>query len=163
MIGEQIDDLDRIMAVMRSAFDPAYGEAWNRLQVSDALALPNTHYILAGADGEAPGEGEPAVGFALSRSVLEDEELLLLAVDPACRGRGIGTALLARFIRDAHDRGTTRLLLEMRDGNPAASLYRRAGFEPIGRRRNYYRGGSKGPLDAITYLRSETDGSILPE
>jgi ribosomal-protein-alanine N-acetyltransferase len=163
MIEEQIDDVDRIMAVMRAAFDPAFGEAWNRRQVGDALALPGTHYILAGTDGGEPAEGGAAAGFALSRGALDEEELLLLAVDPAYRGRGIGTALLERFIGDARARGKTRLLLEMRDGNPAASLYRRAGFEPIGRRRNYYRSGSKGPLDAITYVRSETDTSILPK
>ncbi|MEO0057507.1 MAG: hypothetical protein RIT17_960, partial [Pseudomonadota bacterium] len=32
--------IDRIMAVMEAAFDPAYGEAWNRRQVADALSMP---------------------------------------------------------------------------------------------------------------------------
>jgi ribosomal-protein-alanine N-acetyltransferase len=153
VIGEQLDDIDRIMAVMEAAFDPAFGEAWNRRQVGDALTLPNTHYLLAGADGNAPVEGQPAVGFVLSRGALDEEELLLIAVDLRHRGRGIGGALLDRFIAAAEARGASRLFLEMRDGNPADSLYRRAGFEPIGRRRNYYRGAAKGPLDAITYAR----------
>jgi len=153
MIEEQIEDLDRIMAVMRAAFDPAFGEAWSRRQVSDALVLPGTHYILAGTDGGEPAEGARAVGFALSRGVLDEEELLLIAVDPAYRGRGIGRALLERYIQAAQARGKTRLFLEMREGNPADPLYRRAGFEPIGRRRNYYRNAAKRPLDAITYAR----------
>ena len=59
------DDLDRIMAVMEAAFDPAFGEAWSRRQVSDALVMPNTHYLLAGADGAPAREDEPAAGFAL--------------------------------------------------------------------------------------------------
>lgn len=154
MIDEQIEDIDRIMAVMQAAFDPAFGEAWNRRQVSDALVLPNTHYILAGEDGNEPLAGAPAVGFAMSRGVLDEEELLLIAVHPAYRGRGIGAALLQRLIDAAEARGRTRLLLEMRDGNPAVSLYRRFGFEPIGRRRNYYRNAAQGPLDAITYARA---------
>lgn len=161
MIDEQIEDLDRIMAIMRVAFDPDYGEAWNRRQVSDALVLPGTHYLLAGAGGGEASGGEPAVGFALSRGVLDEEELLLLAVRPDHRGRGIGAALLQRFIDSAEGRGKTRLFLEMRDGNPAESLYRRAGFEPIGRRRNYYRRAAKGPLDAITYARLRNDTSVL--
>ena len=37
------DDLDRIMAVMDAAFDPAWAEAWTRRQVGDSLALPSTH------------------------------------------------------------------------------------------------------------------------
>ena len=146
-----IDDLDRIMAVMEAAFDPAFGEAWTRRQVGDSLTLPNTHYLLAGPDGGPPAEGEPAVGFALSRGAMDEEELLLIAVAPAYRGRGIGEGLLVRFIAEARARGAERLFLEMREGNPAESLYRRHGFTNIGRRRHYYRRGSAAPLDAITF------------
>jgi len=150
-----IDDLDRIMAVMEAAFDPAYGEAWTRRQVGDALVLPNTHYLLCGPDGAGPGDGEHAAGFVLSRGAADEEELLLIAVHPRHRGRGLGSALLARFIAAARARGAQRLFLEMRDGNPAEALYRRHGFEQVGRRRGYYRRGSSDPLDAITFARIE--------
>jgi ribosomal-protein-alanine N-acetyltransferase len=147
------DDLDKIMAVMEVAFDPAYGEAWTRRQVGDALTLPNTHYLLAGPDGEDPGDGD-ATGFLMSRGAAGEEELLLIAVSPEARRRGIGRALLQRFVKAARERGHLRLFLEMRDGNPAGHLYRDFGFEPVGRRRNYYRGARNGPIDAITYARS---------
>jgi ribosomal-protein-alanine N-acetyltransferase len=149
------DDLDRIMAVMETAFDPAYGEAWTRRQVGDALVLPNTYYLLAGPDGRAPGEDEEAVGFVLSRGAADEEELLLIAVAPRHRGRGIGDLLLERFLAEARARGVARLFLEMREGNPAESLYRRHGFETVGRRRAYYRRGTAAPLDAITFARGE--------
>jgi len=145
------DDIDRIMAVMEAAFDPAYGEAWNRRQVEDALAFRGTHYLLIGEDGEPPADQAPAAGFALSRNVAGEEELLLIAVRPELRGRGIGGALLSDFIAAARGRGATRLFLEMREGNPAESLYRRHGFDSIGRRRNYYRRGNGPALDAITF------------
>lgn len=144
------DDIDRIMAVMEAAFDPAFGEAWTRRQVEDALALPSTHYLLIGPDG-APPRDAPAAGFALSRGAADEEELLLLAVGPEHRGRGVGGALLELYIAQARVRGVARLFLEMRDGNPAESLYRRHGFERVGRRRHYYRRGSQAPLDAITF------------
>ena len=150
-----IDDLDRIMAVMEVAFDPTYGEAWTRRQVGDALILPNTFYLLAGPDGRAPGEDEAAAGFVLSRGAADEEELLLIAVAPAHRGRGIGAALLERFFAEAKARGAERLFLEMRDGNPAETLYRRHGFVRVGRRRAYYRRGTGAPLDAITFARVE--------
>jgi ribosomal-protein-alanine N-acetyltransferase len=153
LIGEQVDDIDRIMAVMQAAFDPIYGEAWNRRQVSDALVLPNSHYVLVDAEGREPADGTPAAGFVLARGALDEEELLLIAIHPKHRGRGLGTALLRRYIEAAQARGRTSLFLEMREGNPAESLYRRAGFVPIGRRRNYYRNAAVGPLDAITYAR----------
>jgi len=148
-----IDDLDRIMAVMEAAFDPAFGEAWTRRQVSDSLLMPNTHYLLAASDGMPPGEGEPAAGFTLSRGAADEEELLLIAVHPDHRGRGIGGTLLERFVTSAGARGARRLFLEMRQGNKAESLYRRHGFESVGRRPHYYRRASSSPLDAITFAR----------
>ena len=150
-----IDDLDRIMAVMEAAFDPAYGEAWTRRQVGDALVLPNTYYLLCDPDGAEPAEGKDAAGFVLSRGAADEEELLLIAVHPTHRGRGLGSALLERFVNAARARGGQRLFLEMREGNPAEALYRRHGFEQVGRRRAYYRRGSCDPIDAITFARIE--------
>jgi ribosomal-protein-alanine N-acetyltransferase len=153
------DDLDRIMAVMEAAFDPAFGEAWTRRQVLDSLLMPNIRYLLAAADGAAPREQQPAAGFALSRGVADEEELLLIAVHPDQRGKGIGSALLARFIAEAEGRGATRLFLEMREGNTAEALYLRHGFECVGRRHHYYRRDSGSPLDAITFSRQQEAGS----
>lgn len=148
-----IDDLDRIMAVMEAAFDPMYGEAWTWRQVSDALWLPNTHYLLAGPGGRACGEDDPAAGFVLSRAAADEEELLLIGVSPQFRRQGVGSVLIERFIAEAESRGAKRLFLEMREGNPAETLYRRHGFQNVGRRRDYYRRGNGVPLDAITFAR----------
>ena len=148
------DDLDKIMAVMEAAFDPAYGEAWTRRQVGDALTMRNTFYLLAGTDGTAPGPGEPAAGFVLSRGAAGEEELLLIAVEPGSRRRGVGRALLERFAKEARGRGVERLFLEMREGNPAEQLYLEFGFIAVGMRKDYYRSARNGPLNAITYAHS---------
>lgn len=144
------DDIDRIMAVMQAAFDPLYGEAWNRRQVEDAMVFGHTHYLLAGMDGEDPAD-DAAVGFSLSRYGFEEEELLLFAVHPDHRGKGIGTRLLARFAETAKRRGAQRLLLEMRRGNPAERLYRGFRFVQIGERPKYYRQGNGESIDALTF------------
>lgn len=150
----EMDDLDRIMEVMEAAFDPAFGEAWTRRQVSGALAFGNCHYGLATPDGRPPLPGARVAGFYLSRNAFDEEELLLLAVDPACRRRGIGRRLLEQFAASARARGITRLLLEMREGNSAACLYTSFGFQPIGRRPDYYRGNQGTRIDAITMAMS---------
>lgn len=150
----ETDDLDRIMAVMVAAFPPEYREAWSRRQVEDALLLGNCHYLLAGSTGDAPAPGGETAGFALTRSAFGEEELLLFAVSPAFRRRGIGDRLLARFADAARSRGNLRLLLEMRRGNAAESLYRRHGFEPVGVRSQYYRTLSGERVDAITFART---------
>ena len=159
-----LDDVDRIMDVMECAFSPEYGEAWNRRQVSDSLLLGTVHYALIGPDGtiapqhpetsdacpSAGGLGDTTAGFYLSRSVLDEEELLLFAIAPEFRRRGIGRTLLIHFIINATERGKKRLFLEMRHNNPAGVLYAAHGFRPIGLRPRYYRTLNGDRLDAIT-------------
>lgn len=146
-----IDDVDKIMAVMNTAFDPIYGEAWNRRQVDDALRFGTCHYAIADAPGDTSPESDIAAGFFLSRTGYEEEELLLLAVDPQYRQQGIGRSLLEQLRTGAASRGAKRLLLEMRKGNPAEALYRNFGFYSIGERREYYRTPGGERLDAITF------------
>jgi ribosomal-protein-alanine N-acetyltransferase len=136
---------------MAVAFEPGYGEAWNRRQVEDALLLGNCRYQLIDAQGDYPRDGELAAGFSLSRPSLGEEELLLFAVDPAHRRKGLGHAMLIALAAAARGRGARRLLLEMRRGNPAESLYRAFGFRPIGERPNYYRAAGGERIDAITF------------
>jgi len=140
-----ISDLEAVMNVMARAFDPAFGEAWNRGQCLGIMALPDVVLCVAVTD-----EDGLIVGFALSRMLLDDAELLLLAVDPAQRQRGIGAGLIEQAVAWARARGATRLLLEMRDGNAAGALYETCGFGRIGRRPNYYRGGDGTQFDALT-------------
>jgi [ribosomal protein S18]-alanine N-acetyltransferase len=148
------DPVDAIMRVMARAFDPQFGEAWNRRQVADALVLGTSRHGLIAPDGTI-GEnlqGETA-GFFLARQALDEEELLLFAIDPEWRRRGLGAALLDYFCNIAATRGSSRIFLEMRDGNGAGRLYERHGFQLIGRRPGYYRGADGIRHDALTYQR----------
>lgn len=150
---EAPDDIDRIMAVMQAAFDPEFGEAWNRRQVEDALLMGNCFYHLLTETGQAPAGHEPAAAFFLSRFGIDEEELLLLAVDPKHRRKGLAGKLIDVLVEQAAARGAHRIFLEMRRGNPAEFLYRRHGFGPIGERPNYYRTRSGDRLDAITFCK----------
>lgn len=141
-------EIEAVMRIMESAFDPAFGEAWNRGQVLGILSLSDVWLILATPEGELMPEG-----FALARQTLDEAELLLLAVRPEARMRGIGRALVESVSDEARGRGALRLMLEMRDGNPAIALYSAAGFGQIGRRRDYYRGRDRSVHDAITLAR----------
>ena len=145
------DHVDRIMEIMAQAFDPAYGEAWTRRQVEDALVLGNCHAYLANSGGLPVIDDEPAVGFSLSRTGYEEEELLLFAVLPQYRGRGVGLVILQALRQAAQARGARRLLLEMRRGNPAERLYQSFGFTLIGERRDYYRTSFGTRIDALTF------------
>lgn len=149
-------ELDAIMRIMDSAFDPQWGEAWTRAQVSSALVLSNTHATLLPADGGALHDPADAMGFAIVRAAPGEEEILLIAVDPSVRRRGLGAKLIANLASDAHQRGAERVFLEMRENNPARTLYEAQGFAPIGRRKNYYSLSDGARMDAITF------GLVLP-
>ena len=151
---EIFDPVNHIMEVMEAAFDPVFGEAWNRRQVGDSLTMSNCHYLLMDETGQMPGGQSRAAGFALSRRAANEEELLLIAVRPEARRKGIGSMLIGELIERARLNSVTRLFLEMRDGNPAQELYLKMGFEPIGRRPNYYNRGTIAGIDAITFALS---------
>jgi ribosomal-protein-alanine N-acetyltransferase len=143
-------DLDAVMQVMAESFDPEFGEAWTAGQCASLLPMAGVWLTLA-RDGSVP------VGFSLSRLVAGEAELLLLAVRRSAQRRGVGAKLLEAFVADARARGADKLHLEVRHGNNAVELYRKAGFEEVGRRFNYYRGALGGHYDALTLARSSRD------
>lgn len=96
-----------------------------------------------------------AAGFVLGRVILDEAELLTLAVDPAARRQGNGRRLLAAFTAEAAARGATRAVLEVAAGNAAArALYDGAGWTEAGRRRGYYRGADGATDDALILARA---------
>ena len=141
-----VADLAVVDRVMKAAFDPRFGEAWTHNQVLGLMAMPGVWLTIAEIGGE------PA-GFALSRRVLDEAELLLLATAPPLRRRGVAAALLRAVVADARSEGARTLHLEVRDGNDAIKLYRAAGFAKVGERRHYYRGVDGKAFDALTYRR----------
>lgn len=92
-------------------------------------------------------------GFALGRIAGPEAELLTIAVTPAARGQGTGTALLADFHTEASARGATDFFLEVADGNTAAiALYAKAGYQQCGLRKDYYE-TPRGPRVSALVLR----------
>lgn len=151
------DDIDRLMEVMDRAFDPEYGEAWTRRQVEDALLTGNTKYCLISETGSIPEMGQAAAGFFLARTAADEVELLLLAVNPEFRNRGLGKSLLDELWNFAKSISASLIFLEMRRGNPAEGLYRKSGFRPVGVRPGYYRTTSGKLIDAITFSMNLTE------
>ncbi len=141
-----VADLMLIDGIMSAAFEPRYGEAWTRNQCLGIMAMPGVWLTIAMLDGV------PA-GFAMSRIVADEAELLLLATLPTMRRRGVAAALLRSVVADSSAAGAITLHLEVREGNEAIKLYNRTGFVKVGERRNYYRGVGGQAYNAFTYSR----------
>lgn len=139
-------DLDQVMTVMNKAFDPRHGEAWTAAQCAGALSLPGSMLMLA-------RDGGRTLGFGLARSVVDEAELLLIAVRPDGQRRGVGKKLIGQIIDELAAIGVKSLHLEVRSDNPALAFYSRLGFEKVGQRRNYYRGIDGELTDAVTLSR----------
>jgi ribosomal-protein-alanine N-acetyltransferase len=149
--------VDAMMPVMLASFDPCWGEAWNASQLSSALAMAGSF-----ARRALDAEGR-TIGFSLCRGIVlppglaqasharGEVELLLIAVVPVMRGRGLGRALLEQAKTDSRLRAMDEMFLEVRGSNGGAiSLYQSAGFFEVGRRRDYYAGVDGTRHDAIT-------------
>lgn len=120
-------DLEAVADLTRRA-DP-FG--WTLRNFSDAYASGNTLTVLT-VDGVTSG-------IAAVMHVLDESELLEIAVQPAMQGRGYGKALLAQAIALARRNGAVRMFLEVRESNARArKMYTSFGFEETGRRKNYY-------------------------
>ena len=140
-------DIDAVEALMKGAFDPRYGEAWTRGQCLGVIAMPGVRLTLALVDGMP-------TGFALVRAVADEAELLLLAVAPDHRRRGVGAALLRAVTADCTGSGIVSFHLEVRANNDAVRLYLANGFAKVGERRGYYRGKTGQAFDAHTYRKA---------
>ena len=139
--------VDAIMPVMDAAFDPAFGEAWTAGQCLAMLTIPGSRLLVARTEGNI-------AGFALSRTIMDESELLMIATHPDHQRRGVGEALTRAVIDDVSQNGSKLVFLEVREGNPALNLYLRVGFLQVGRREKYYRGNAGEYFNALT-LRYE--------
>lgn len=91
-------------------------------------------------------------GFAAGRVIVDEAELLTIAVAPAAQGQGFGRVLLQRFEHMAQSRGATCAFLEVAEDNaPALALYHRAGWRESGRREGYYSRKTGKKLDALLF------------
>lgn len=90
-------------------------------------------------DGLFLGRDRQPSGFVLSRTALDEAEILSVALARQARGRGEAHRLMLQHLQSLAHAGVKTVHLEVEEGNnPALSLYRRLGFETTGHRPGYY-------------------------
>ena len=121
----------------------AHDRPWSEAEFASLLDAPRTEIA---TDAHA---------FALGRRVLDEFEVLTVAVDPAHRNHGLGRATLARLLDKAEAQGAATAFLEVAEDNaPALRLYQASGFHEIGRRRGYYARRDGPAVDALVLSRT---------
>lgn len=144
---------DDLLALLHAgSFQESWDRPWSRQSFAEVLAMPGSFGLIAALQnpGNVPGGLTDPVGFGLTLASGEEVELLLLAILPRRRRRGIAQRLLRALLDQAQRDGARRALLEVAAPNAAAiACYAGLGFAPCGRRRNYYGSG----IDALIYER----------
>jgi ribosomal-protein-alanine N-acetyltransferase len=98
--------------------------------------------------------GGSLVGFILSRVVVDEAEILSVAVSSSRRGKGLARRLLDLHMRRLVGLGARAIFLEVGEDNvPARKLYGRAGFHEVGRRDAYYPDTAGKPVSALVLRR----------
>ena len=122
--------LDQVEALEKICFPE---DPWSRKLLQEALENENTTSLLAlSEDGRV-------LGYLFFTAVLDEGGVDNIAVLPQARRQGIASALLGAFRRCGQERGLISLFLEVRPSNEgAAALYRKLGYQEVGRRKNYY-------------------------
>lgn len=137
----QEEDLPVILDIERRA----YSFPWSENIFRDCLRV-SYHCRVAELQGVIIGYGVMAI-------YVDEAHLLNLCIRPESRRRGLGLRLLGHLLGEARASGARTILLEVRPSNSAAiALYRRLGFERIGRRKDYYP-SAHGREDAVVLSR----------
>ena len=119
-----------------------FSEPWPDIAVRSELTNKLALWLVAVEDGEV-------VGYVGSQTVLQEADMMNIAVASTHRRRGIARMLVEELIcrLDAY-----QLSLEVRVSNsPAIALYESLGFQQVGLRKNYYRK----PKEDALILRKE--------
>ena len=130
------DHVAQVAALERQCF----ADPWSEGSIASELDNPLSLWLVAEQDGAV-------CGYVGSQTVLDETDMMNIAVHPDCRRHGIAAALIDELIVRLKERGSHILRLEVRVSNaPAIALYDSLGFTQLGLRKNYYRNPKENAL-----------------
>lgn len=109
-----------------------FSDPWSEKSIASELENPLSLWLVAEENGQV-------FGYVGSQTVLDESDMMNVAVDSGHRRQGIARALIETLIAELAKMGSRCLRLEVRVSNEnARALYARMGFQQLGLRKNYY-------------------------
>ena len=141
-----LNHLGQLAELEQLCFADPWGEADLAYELNDPLCL-----WLVTLD-----ETGRVVAYGGSRLVLDEADIMNIAVRPGLRRQGLGSALLFELLRRLTRLGARVVTLEVRESNdPARRMYEGFGFVQAGRRPGYY----SHPKEDALLLRRELEAT----
>ena len=124
----EMKDTQKVYQLSRESFS----EPWALAAIEKEMTNPVASYFVAEMDGEV-------IGFGGMWHVLDEGEIINIAVQKSYHRQGIGKLILNQLVAEARKRELVAIHLEVRASNEAAKrLYLKHGFNSIARRKAYY-------------------------
>lgn len=144
-----LEDIPAIVALDQMSFSLPWPERSFRFELTDN---PASRCWVAEADGRI-------AGMLVAWLLVDEAHIATLATHPNYRRQGIARELLTHALRSMAEEGAVSSLLEVRESNDAAQeLYRRFGYEAVGRRKRYYKDTDE---DAILMTLNGLEGFTI--
>jgi [ribosomal protein S18]-alanine N-acetyltransferase len=125
-----LDDVPAVVALDQHSFSLPWPERSFRFELTDN---PNSRCWVAEVDGRI-------VGTIIAWLLVDEAHIATIATHPDHRRQGIARKLLTYALRYMSREGAVTSFLEVRENNTAAQeMYRRFGYEAVGRRKRYYK------------------------
>jgi len=120
------------VAVSRILQEARESASWSEEALRETEKLPGVSAYVSERNGTISG-------VVVGRQVLDEGEILNLAVMQGMRRQGEGRALVLQLLNLFAELEVSRVFLEVRESNGGGiAFYRGLGFEAIGTRRDYY-------------------------
>ena len=117
-----------------------FSDPWSEQSIASELQNPLSLWLVCEDEGTV-------CGYVGSQTVLGETDMMNIAVAPEYRRRGIGEMLITQLLKKISQQGSRSLSLEVRCSNLAAILlYKKFGFQQVGRRPGYYTHPKEGAL-----------------
>jgi [ribosomal protein S18]-alanine N-acetyltransferase len=137
-----VEDAAAVTEILKASPEAAQ---WTELGFRELLCWPGVLALVSEQDGKV-------CGFIIGRQVEGEAEILNLAVIPAKRRKGEGSALLKVAVDEFQVQHVSRVFLEVRESNEGGiAFYEQHGFAKTGRRASYYRN----PDDAAVIMEKK--------
>jgi ribosomal-protein-alanine N-acetyltransferase len=123
-----MNDINGIMEIEKKSFVAP----WSKTMFEEIIFSPISRGLVI-------EHNHCTIGYMVFYTVDVEAHIMNLAVSPAKRKQGYARQLLDHALKLFREKGISECYLEVREHNrDAQRLYKRFGFEVIGRRKKYY-------------------------